>query len=411
MLRAFLSSHAKMNTDTIPCAFKKRVEGRAREELCLISDKGTASLGRRNAKSVESFHTVLQENRDLGNLMYKMLVTENVNTRLSSSKAPLCSWQVCLSAKQHQGGYLDPDEEFLLTKRNVAFGKKAHLFAPPRCHRSNLTRENSDENNCFERVTVEEARAKSASYVDQSNGHIQDGGKISRNTRSASCPADSAYKFHHSIYIGHHINSYREQITNDGIRKHIFARLRESKKLNIEKKSSKKTYSKPKAQSIAIPKASLTLYRFRISSDKNSGDSSCLRVGPCPRMPEQTESKTAHINESDKIAPNEKRKEQTNMAPTARDRRLDQKRKEIKTNTFLKVQSALPGADSDGKAKDTSNRETREGGLKKVQLRVHSPSDSPRIVPKTGGRVNVNKTKVGFDIIADLRFCLCFFFK
>ena len=408
-----------MNTDTIPCASKKRVEVRATEELCSISEKGTV-LGWRKAKSasVESFHTALQENReDLGSLMHKILVTKNDNTRLSSSKAPLCSWQVCLSAKQHQGGYLDPDEECLLTKTNVAFGKKRHLLAPPRCHRSNLTKENSDENNCFEGVTVEEARAQSASYVDQNNGHIQDGGKISRNSRSASCSPHPAYKFHHSSYIGYHIKSYQEQVTNDGIKKHIFSRLKESKKFNSEKISPQKTYSKPVVKSIAIPKAPFTLYRFRISKDKSSGDSSYLKVGPCPRMAEQTESKKADVKIASNAKTCEKRKELANMAPTATDKGLGYKRKEIKTavtctplkfkNTpLLQRESVHPQADSEANAKDTFKTETSEGGLKKVQLRVHSPSDSPRIVPKSGGRVN--RTKVCFDITAVLRFC---FFK
>ena len=254
-----------MYADTIPCAFKKRVEQRASEEFRSVSEKCIVS-GWGNVKSLGSFCTVLQDNReDLGTLMHQMLVKNNDKTRCSSSKTPLFPWQVCLSAKQHLGGYLDTEEELAATKRNVSFLKRA----PPRCHRSNLTSEIlADESSCVEREPVEEARAKSASNVGKNNGHVQDacGGKLCRNAQS---PAHSAsptnFKFYHSKYTDYHIKNYREQITDESIRKHIYAWLKENNKLKpkplSEKKSTKKTQE---VKSITIPKPSFTLYRFSL---------------------------------------------------------------------------------------------------------------------------------------------------
>lgn len=385
-----------MNIDTIPCALKKRIELRASEDLSSISEQCTMS-GWRNAKSLEAFHTVLQDSREgLSSLMTKMLVIENNNTRCSSLKTPLSAWQVCLSAKQHQGGYqLDPGKELFATKRPVTFGKNAHLFTPPRCFRSNVTKENSDEVSCVERDVVKEARAKSASHVDQNNGHFQDGGKLTRNARSASSSSHTGLKFCHSKYTDYYIKSYREQITNDSIRKHIQWRLKEN---NSVKKPVKKTHE---VKSKTIPKPSFTFYRFRISKNKSPCDNGYLKVGPCPRMLEQKESKKAgEENKCNAANQNGKGKRQTDMAPSAGERKAEQKRKEIKSVTTLKFQNTLPpqrensvpGVDIEGNAKDLTKTESREGKLKKVELRVHkSSSDSPRIVPKTG---RVNKTKV-----------------
>ena len=118
-------------------------------------------------------------------------------------------------------------------------------------------------------------------------------------------------------------------------------------------------------------------------------------------MPEQKESKKADANKINKSTASEKAKPQTNMAPAAAaDRRLDQKRNEVKTISSLKCQNTFPPREntlSCSESKDSATSapkvETSEGKLKKVQLRVHRSSDSPRIVPKTGGRVYVNKTK------------------
>lgn len=389
-----------MYTDTFACASKKRVEQRASEELRSISESCIVS-GWGNAKSLGSFCTVLQDNRDdLGTLMHQMLVKTNDNTRCSSSKTPLFPWQVCLSAKQHLGGYLDTEDELVALKRNVSFLKRA----PPRCHRINLTSEIlADENKCVEREFVKEARAKSASNVD--NGRVQDacGGKLCGNAQSAVQPATGSsstnFKFHHSKYTDYYIKNYREQITDEGIRKHIYewSKKNNKPKLLSEKKSTKKT------QEVTIPKPSFTLYRFCISNNKSFHESACLKVGPCPSMSEQKEWKTAHANKITKSATSEKAKTQTNMAPAAADRRLDQKRKEVKTISSLKCQNTFqsqsyrentsPCPESKDGGRSAPKTDTSEGRLKKVQLIVHSSSDSPRIVPKTSGRVYANKTK------------------
>ena len=385
-----------MNIDTIPCVFKKRVELRASEDLRSISEQCTVSGWRNtNAKILENFDTVLQDSRDdLSSVMHKMLVTEKDNTRNTASKTPLSAWQVCFSAKQHQGGYqLEPEGELVQSKWIVDCGKNAHIFTPPRCHCNlNITKENVDENSCVERNTARNGRAKSATYVDQSNSHTQDGGKLTRITRSASSSPHTGYKFCHSKATDYYTKSYREQITNDNIRKHIQWQLKENNRNNA-KKSPKRTHE-AKSKAIPIP----AFYSFRISKDKNPCDSGYLKVGPSPRRSEQKESKKAGVKTFNTVVTQSGKGKTTNIASEEEEKKV--KGKEIKSVTTLKFQNTqlsqrentVPGVDSEGNAEDTTKTESSEGKLKKVQLKVqNSSTDSPRIVPKNG---RANKTKV-----------------
>lgn len=380
-----------------------------------MSEKCAVSCWK-NAKNLQTFYAELQESReDLSSLMHKMLVTYKDNSLCSSFKTPLCAWQVCLSAKQHEGGYqLDPEEELLATKRNIAFGKKDHPFMPPRCYRSNVIKENSNENGCIERDTVKDATAKSASCVNISNGHFQDGGKRSKNVRSESISPHTGFKFYHSNFTAYHIKSYREQITNNSIRKHIQSRLKEDNKLVCEKESPKKT---PDVERKAIPKPSFTFYRFRISRDKTS-DSGYSKVGPCPRMTEQKEFKKADVNRCNKLTASGKEEAQVNIAPASAEKNAEQKGKEIKSVTTLKFQTKFllqrgNTATDGGHANDASKIEINQGTLKKVQLRVNNSSDSPRLVSKTG---RANKAKVSSasrfysSIGAQISYHCCFYF-
>ena len=380
-----------MNVESIPCVFKKRVELRVTDDLRTISEQ-CSTIDWRNAKKRE----VSQESReDLSSLVYNMLAIEDSNTRSSSSKTPLAAWQVCVSAKQHEGGYqLDPQSlDAHATNRTVLFHRKTpQFFAPARCCRNNFTREDlAEEKSCAERDNVKEIRAKSASLVsDQSVNTVQDGGRFHRNTRSASCSPHTRLTFHHSKYTDYYIKNYREQITDDNIRKHIQWRLNELKCNDAVKKPPKKTHE---VKSKTIPKPSFTFYRFRISNEKCACDTGILKVGPCPRMPEQSDSKKAgfNINNTSSLSQS-KLKTQSNMASMAKSK-LDQ-RKETKSVTNLEFQSRLPtrrentisGLDGEGNM-NVAKTESNEGKLKKVQLQVHDCStESPRIVAK--GRAN-----------------------
>ena len=364
-------------TVTIPCPFKKLVESRTAEDLRTISGQWFTSDLRVDTKKRE----VSQESKeDLCSLMYKMLPIEDNNTRFSISKSPLASWQVCVSAKQHGGGYqLDTQSlDAQATNRPAAFRKCPQFFTPPRCY--NLTNEDlADENNCIERDNVKEIRVKSAS-LDLSKTTGQDCGRFHRHTRSASCSAHSGFKFYHSNYTGFYMKSYREQITDDNIRKHIQSRLKE---MNSPAKPPKKTHE---VKSKAIPKPSFTFYRFRIK-EKGVYENDILKVGPCPTMPEQS----ATLNRS-------KTKPQSNEASIAEGKFNE--RKEIKSVTTIEFQKRAPtfrenivsGPNSEGIIKDSAKTESTAGKLKKVQLKVQDSTETPRIVPK--GRAN--KSKVCF---------------
>ena len=83
-----------MNFDTIPCAFKKRIELKASEDLQVISEQcACKDSGRKNEGSfTETPNVVLEEtesNEDLGSLMHKMLVTEKENLHSVAFKTPL----------------------------------------------------------------------------------------------------------------------------------------------------------------------------------------------------------------------------------------------------------------------------------------------------------------------------------
>ena len=394
-----------MNFDTIPCAFKKRIELKASEELRAISEQcACKDSGRRNESSfTETPNVVLQEsNEDLGSLMHKMLVTEKENTHSVAFKTPLSAWQICHSAKQHKGGYqIEPE---VATKRISACGKNEHVFTPPRCHRnSSITKENMDEKSHIERDVVKDARAKSASYIDdQANRNARDGGKIYNlaRTRSASLAPQLGYKFYHSNSTAYYIKSYREQITNDFIRKHIQWRLKENCQSNVKKSPERTNKTKRKA----LPAPSFTFYRFRMSKTKNPCDSECLKVGPCPRISEQKEHKRMGVKSYNTATSSDQRKTQTNSVPTTAVQKADRKETNSVT-TRLKFQKTAPttqpdnivrSVNSDANTKNANKTESRESNLKKVELKVDSRTkDSPRIVPKTAGQAN--KTKVNLN--------------
>lgn len=404
--KEFTSIYADMNFDTIPCAIKKRIELKASEELRAISEQcACKDSGKRNEKSfiTETSNVVLQEsNEDLGSLMHKMLVTEKENTQSVAFKTPLSAWQICHFAKQHKGGYqIEPE---VATKRISACGKNEHVFTPPRCHRNlSITKENMDEKSHIERDMVKDATAKSASYVDdQANRNARDGGKIYNlaRTRSASPSSQPGYKFNHSKSTAYYIKSYREQITNDFIRKHIQWRLKENCRSNVKKSPKRTNETKRKA----LPAPSFTFYRFRMSKTKNPCDAGYLKVEPCPRMSEQKEHKRMGVKSYSTATSGEQRKTQTNSVSTTAVQKADRKETNSVT-TLLKFQNTAPttqpdnivrSVNSEANTKDGNKTESRESDLKKVELRVNSRiKDLPRIVPKTVGRAN--KTKVNLN--------------
>ncbi|KAL9979371.1 hypothetical protein ACROYT_G017025 [Oculina patagonica] len=367
-----------MNVETIPCAFKERVEARVVDELLTISEKCWRSDWK-NTKGRE----VLRESReDLSSLAYKMLVIEDDNTSCSSLKTPFAAWQVCVLAKQHEGGYqMDPQS---LDARSMS-RKNPQFFTPTRCCYNNFTpkEDKNEENGCVERDNVKETRAKSSLYVDQpTTNNIQDGGRLKRNTSSPH----TGLKFYHSKHAEFYINSYRKQITDYNIKKHIEWRIRENS-MNTVKKPPKKAHE---VKSKTIPKPSFTFYSFRIPKKKNTCDTGVLKVGPCPRnIPEQNDSKKARFG-----------KIKTNLITAPTLEKKDQ-RKETKSLTNLEYRSTpqtrtestvtISGQDNEGNSNDTTKAESSERKLKKVHLKVHECStESPRIVAK--GRA-ANKSK------------------
>lgn len=406
--KEFPSIYADMNFDTIPCAFKKRIELKASEDLQVISEQcACKDSGRKNEGSfTETPNVVLEEtesNEDLGSLMHKMLVTEKENLHSVAFKTPLSAWQICHFAKQHKGGYqIEPE---VATKRISTCGKNEHVFTLPRCHRNlSITKENMDEKSLIERDMVKDARAKSVSYIDdQANRNARDGGKIYNlaRTRSASPSPQPGYTFNHSKSTAHYIKSYREQITDDFIRKHIQWRLKENCRSNVKKSPKRTNETKRKA---LLPAPSFTFYRLRMSKTKNPCDSGYLKVGPCPRMSEQKEHKRMGVKSYNTATSSEKRKTQANSVSTTAVQKVDRKETNSVTK-LLKFQNTAPTTQPDdivrsvnreANAKDINKTESRESDLKKVELRVNSRiKDLPRIVPKTVGRAN--KTKVNLN--------------
>ena len=371
-----------MDLESIPCAYKERVESRVVDELCMISEQCWTSHGRKNTKT----KAVTQEGgKNLSSLVCKMLVIEDNNTRFPNSKTPLAGWQVCVSPKQHKGGYqLDPQSlDALGTNKAAVFRKYPQFFTPARCCNNFKEPDKTELNSCIcvERESgAKDVKAKSSPFAQEqssiSNNNIQDGGRLDGNTDSPG----TEFKFYHSKYTDYYIKSYREQITNVNIRKHVQWRLRENS-INTVNKPPRKTHA---VKSKTIPKSSFAVYRFRISKKKSTCDTGVLRVGPCPRnVPEQNDSKKSR-----------------NTASIA-EKKPEQLRKERTFVTNLKFQSRQPrtenivtisGLDSVEKDKGTAPKtESNQGKLKKVQLKVDCSTESPRIVPKTG---RPNKSKV-----------------
>lgn len=376
-----------MNLESIPCAFRESVESRAVDELCRISEQCWTSDGKNTKRKAVS----QESSEDLSSLVYKMLVIEDDNTSFSNSKKPLAAWHVCVSPKQHEGGYqLDPQSlDAQGTNRTAVSRKDPQFFTPARCCH-NFTKEDKTELNnctCAERDSgAKDIRPKSSSFVlEQStinNNNIQDGGRLNRNTDSPH----TEFKFNHSKCTDYYIKSYREQITNVNIRRHVQWRIRENS-INTVKKLPRKTHE---VKSKTIPKPSFAFYSFRIPKKKSACDNGVLKIGPCPRnLPEQNDSKKARYS---------KIKTPSNTASTA-EKKLDQRKETKLLLTNLEFQSrpqartentvTTYGPDNEENAPKT---ESNEGKLKKVQLKVDCSTESPRIVPK--GRANKSKVSL-----------------
>ena len=369
-----------MNRESIPCAYKERVESRVTDELCTISERCLTSHGK-NMKT----KAVLQEGgEDLSSLVYKMLVMEDNNTRFPTFKTPLAAWQVCVSPKQHEGGYqLDPQSlEALGTNKAAAFRKEPQFLTPARCC-NNLKEDKTELNSCtcVERESgTKDVKTKSSSFVLEqssvSNNNIQNGGRLDRNTDSPY----TEFKFHHSKHTDYYIKSYREQITNVNIQKHVQWWLKENSVNTVNRTPRKTNAVKRKT----IPKSSFAFYRFCISNKKSTCDNGVLKVGPCPRnLPEQNYSKNSR-----KIASTaEKKTDQRKETTFARNLELQSKPQACTENA-----ATISGLDNEEKDKGMAPKtESDEGKLKKVQLKIDCSTDTPRIVPKAG---RANRSKV-----------------
>ena len=368
---------------TIPCAYKKRIESRVVDELCMISEQCWTSHG----KSTKTKAVSQESGKDLSSLVFKMLVIEDDNTRFPTSKTPLSAWQVCVSPKQHKGGYqLDPQIlDALGTNKAAVFRKDPQFFTPARCcNNLNLKEDKTELNSCtcvVRESGEKEVKGKSSSFALEpssiNNNNIQDGGRLDKNTDSPY----TEFKFHNSKYTDYYIKSYREQITNVNIRRHVKWRLRENSIDTVNKPPRKNHAVKSKT----IPKSSFAFYRLCISNKKSACDNGVFKVGPCPRnVPEQNDSKKSRKTASTAKKKLDQRKET----------RFVTKRLEFQSRPQALTENIVTKSGLDSEEKDNSTAlktESNERKLKKVQLKVDCSTESPRIVPKAG---RANKFKV-----------------
>lgn len=383
-----------MNLESIPCAYKERVESRAVDELCMISEQLWTSHGKNTKRKVVS-----QESReDLSSLLYKMLVIEDDNTIFSTSKTPLTAWKVCVSPKQHKGGYqLDPKSfDALGANKATVLQKNPQFFTPPGCY-NNFQEDKTQLNShkCVERDReAKDVKHKGYSFAAEqstinNNNIIQDDERLDRNTDSPF----TEFQFCHSTYPDDYTKNYREQIPNVNLQRHVTLRENSSNTVKITPRKSHIVKSK------TIPRPSFTFafHKFCISNrEESTSDSGVLKVGPCPRftnLPEQNYSKKSHYG---KIP---------NLASTP-EKKMDQ-RKETKFQSTRpearKENVTISGPGSERKYNGAASKtESNEGKLKKVQLKVLCSSESPRVVPKTG-RGN-NKSMVSHSSLCSVIF-------
>ena len=369
-----------MNLESIPCAYKERVESRAVDELCMISEQCWTSHEKNTKRKVVS-----QESReDLSSLLYKMLVIEDDNTSFSTSKTPLTAWKVCVSPKQHQGGYqLDPQSfDALGTNKATVLRKNPQFFTPPGCYNNfqdDKTKLNS--HTCVERDReAKDVKDKGYSFAAEqstiNNNNIQNGERLDRNTDSPF----TEFQFCHSIYPDDCIKNIREQNPNVNLQRHVQRRLREnsSNTVNITPRKSHVVKSK----TIPRPFFSFAFHNFCISNKESTSDSGVLKVGPCPRFTNVPEQKSQNYSKKSRYG------KISNLASTA-EKKVD-KRKETKfqsTRPEARKENivTISGPGSERKYNGTASKtESNEGKLKKVQLKVLCSTESPRVVSKTG---------------------------
>lgn len=380
-----------MSLESIPCAYKERVESRAVDELCMISEQCWTSHGKNTNRNVVS-----QESReDLSSLLYKMLVIEDDNTSFSSSKTPLTAWKVCVSPKQHKGGYqLDPQRfDALGTNKATVLRKNPQFFTPPGCF-NNFQEDKTQLNShtCVERDReAKDVKDKGYSFAaEQStiNNNIQDGESLDRNTDSPF----TEFQFCHSIYPNDYIKNNREQIPNINLQRQEQRRLRENSS-NTVKITPRKSHV---VKSATIPRPSFTFafHKFCISNKESTSDSGVLRVGPCPRftnLPEQNYSKKSRYGKISNLASTPEKKMDQRKETKFQSTRPEARKENIVTIT-------APG--SERKYNGTASKtESNEGKLKKVQLKVLCSSESPRVVPKTGRGNNKSMVSHQFQFI------------
>ena len=390
-----------MSTDTFPCAFKRHVELRAREELLAISERVPFPSWRKT----KPLNTAFQESKDdFGTLLHNMFVNGNDNIRCSSFKTPLCAWQVCVSAKQHSGDYLNSEEALLATRRNVsAFSKEGVFLTPPRCHHSNLTTETFGEKNITERVSVKETRAYSGQlFTGKTCERVQDGHGGRQKSTCTLC----SFQFYHNNLADYHIKSYCKQITDVIINEHICSWIRGNTKVLHEKQSleKKQTCNSSNIRSIVIPNSSIAVHRYRISKYKGASDCGGLRVGPCWNLSPKKEEQTA---ESDTTKQGERERGEKSTASHSQHK---QKRRQMEITTVASLRFQNTHLRSGEKVSTNQEKEEKfdskpgkgEGSLKKVQVRWRNSnqnfSGAHRIVSKTNRRVNAKKTKVSLTM-------------
>ncbi|PFX24364.1 hypothetical protein AWC38_SpisGene11018 [Stylophora pistillata] len=386
-------------TVTIPCPFKRLVEGRTVEDLRIVSERWFMSdlVMTVDTKTGE----LLQDSEeDLGSLVYKMLPMEDKNTLISDSRAPFSAWQVCPSARQHKDGYqLDTPIQNLDvqgTNKAVTFRKCPQFFTPPRC--SLRTNEDPvDQNNCIELdCNVKDIGAKSVSLDWSKNTDGGVCGRFHRNTRSALSPAHTNFQFCHSYHSTFYMKSYREQITDERIKKHIQRQLIvKNRNIPVLRKPWKKANE---AKSISTLKSS-SFFRFRMKG-KNAYVDNILKVGPCPTRPDQSTPIKATLNCNTAALNRGKIKAKPNAKLTVEEKFNEGK--ELKSVTTLEFQQIAPVRKENVASepinevykKDGIKIECTAGKLKTVQLQLQSSTDSPRLVLKGRSISQSSKTRV-----------------